>query len=103
MRSMKESKDLALKETVKILEYGVGKVGADLPIVLKARLRELIIEKVAKLWDDELNEVLSISNIIRELNSHVYETWMFDYKLAYTINQINALVSGEQPKLFSLN
>jgi len=103
MRSMKESKDLALKETVKILEYCVGKVGADLPIELKARLRELIIEKVAKLWDDELNEVLSISNIIRELNNHVYETWMFDYKLAYTINNINALVSGEQPKLFSLN
>lgn len=106
MRSIRESKDLALKETAKLLEKSVGKLDSNLPIFVKGPLRIILLNKIADIWKDELGEVLHVEPIVRSLNDYAFNSWLFEFKLAEAINQINSLTTENtttKTKLFHLN
>lgn len=106
MSSIRESKDLALKQTAKLLEEKVSTVASDLPIFVKGPVRIILLNKIADIWKDELGEVLHVEPIIRSLNDYAFNSWLFDFKLAEAINLINSLTTENtttKQKLFHLN
>jgi agmatine/peptidylarginine deiminase len=106
-RSITEARDLALKETVKLLQKTVSQIDNKLPIVVRGPIRIMLLNKIADIWVEDLGQILNVEPILRDLNNYAFNSWLFDYKLAEAINLISSFSSENTTKqkqnLFSLN
>ena len=103
MSDMVKKKNEALLKTVEVLQDAMTKVDDNLPPILRAYLRDMILDKIADLWTQPGEDFLNINSKILGLKKYTNKNMFFKFKLAECINYIKCMTTDQEAPLFNLN